>query len=288
MDLRSEGEDERGLINAPVDADAKRRGETGLVESDVIESGQPARSGRRRCWLSSGAALLLVAIVILVVSHHGSPSQPRAARPLPSTRAATTVVAPVAPGRVGIRLPIGPGAAVGLGIGHRNGTSDVLYVLLDRPSRLVQVDMPTKHRLDASIPPGPRFLIPDDDHNLVWVVSDGTGGGVQLRAYDGDTLDLTADESVPFDVRSGAILDGALYLGGPAGLVELGGGGLLLLPGSWPDGGVSSLAADLARRRLLAAPAGDPAALRIVHAGSTELLDGPILPVGHPSVVDRI
>jgi hypothetical protein len=93
---------------------------------------------------------------------------------------------------------------------------------------------------------------------------------------------------VPYDLTSGAILEGVLYLGGPAGLVELGGGGPVLLPGSWPDGGVSSLAADPARHRLLAAPAGDPAALRIMHAGSTQLLDGPILPVGHPSVVDTV
>jgi hypothetical protein len=286
MDFPSEGEDEGGLINAPVDGEAKRRGETSLVKSEVIESGHPARWGRRRFWLSGGAALLLVAIVILVVSHHRPRSHPSAARPLPSTTAATTVPAPPAQRGAGVRLPIGPGAPVGLGIGHRNGTSDVLYVLLDRPPRLVQVDMPTKHRLDASIPPGPRFLIPDDDHNLVWVVSNGTGGDMQLRAYDGDTLELTADETLPYDMRSGAILDGALYLGGPAGLVELGGSGPLLLPGSWPGGGVSSLAADPAGHRLLAAPAGDPAALRIVHAGSTQLHDGPTLPVGNPSLVD--
>lgn len=280
---RSGGADERGFGFELVDADPGRPGDTAdSVEYDVINFGRAGVSRRR--WPTVGKGLFLAASIIAAISaRHLSGSHPHSAPAWPSAAAMLPIPPPpAAVGHPGPQVSVGPGSPVGLVL---NSEDNTLYVLLDQPAGLSAIGRTTRQSVPAL--PGPRFAVLDEPNHRLWVISDGTAGGVRVRGYDADTLSVTADRLVPFDVTTGAVLDGALYLGGRAGLVELRTTTVALLAApSGLGGGVGALVADPSQHRLLVASTGDPASLWIMRTGAAQVLGGPTVPLSNLSIAD--
>jgi hypothetical protein len=250
----------------------------------VADDGAPnlaARPPRRRSpWLTTGVALSLAGLLIVALNAR----QAAVSRVRRSPIAPTSVATP--PDRQqpivaqkGERVDVGPGSPIGMAMGKY-----ALFVLLDAPPRVAAVSW-SGVPVEASALPRPRLIAVDDPNSVVWVVSDGSGKGATLRAYDANSLTHRTDVVVPFAVSAVAVLDGVLFMGGPDGVFEMGSVTARLLPVRYAGlRNVRSITVDPGLRWLIISSTDDPLLLRVLAVGRFGVLDGPRLAMDNVTV----
>jgi hypothetical protein len=219
-------------------------------------------------------------LVAIINVHRQHSTTTRAA---PSTSATRKSLPLIAIGAKGPLVPTGPGTPVGLAVGN------AFYALMDNPARLIAFDASGLEQ-QTPVLARPQFLVPDTATGRIWVVGRGAAGRARLGSYDAVTLTASRPVDLPYRVSMGVMLDGTLYLGGAAGILAVRSPAritpLATTPGQTP--GVQAMIADPIRHRLIAASTDFPSRLRILRTGSTLLVDGPKLPLGHVSLAEVV